>query len=117
MPNYKPLFLPLPLEIGIYLFLYGKTLIKWGSVLQFAMEQSGWLGTGNTLKETSTSAIITKQPFYMFNPLAGCKEPYEHTRIPPIPGAIDNYNHYISGVDVADQLRAGFTTQQRGVKP
>ena len=53
----------------------------------------------------------------MFNPPAGCKEPYEHTRILPIPKAIDDYNHYIGGVDIADQLRAGFTTQQRGLKP
>ena len=29
----------------------------------------------------------------------------------------DDYNHYIGGVDIADQLRAGFSTQQRGVKP
>ncbi len=62
------------------------------------------------LKGTSTSATITKQPFYMFNPPAGCKEPYEHTRILPIPGAIDDYNRYIGGVDIANQLRAGFTT-------
>ena len=68
-------------------------------------------------KGTSTSAIITKQPFYMFTPPIGCKEPYEHTRLLPIPGAIDDYNHHIGGVDIADQLRAGFSTQQRGVKP
>jgi Transposase IS4 len=68
-------------------------------------------------KGTSTSAIITKQLFYMFNPPIGCKEPYEHTRILPIPGAIDDYNHYIGGVDIVDQLRARFTTQQRRVKP
>jgi len=53
----------------------------------------------------------------MFSPPSGCKEPYEHTRLLPIPGAIDDYNHYMGGVDIADQLRAGFSTQQRGVKP
>jgi hypothetical protein len=68
-------------------------------------------------KGTSTSAAITKQPFYMFSPPSRCKEPYEHTRLLPIPGAIDDYNHYMGGVDIADQLRAGFSTQQRGVKP
>ena len=68
-------------------------------------------------KGTSTSAAITKQPFYMFNPPSLCKEPYEHTRRLPIPGAIDDYNHFMGGVDIADQLRASFTTQQRGVKP
>jgi len=46
----------------------------------------------------------------MFNPPAGCKEPYEHTRILPILEAIDDYNHYIGRVDITDQLRAGFTT-------
>lgn len=61
-------------------------------------------------KGTSTSTIITKQPFYMINPPAGCKESYEHIRILPILGAIDDYNHYMGGVDIADQLRAGFTT-------
>jgi Transposase IS4 len=67
-------------------------------------------------KGTSTSAAITKQPFRTFNPPLGCKEVYEHTRLLPIPGAIDDYNHYMGRVDIADQLRAGFSTQQRGVK-
>jgi len=53
----------------------------------------------------------------MFNPPTGCKEPYEHTRLLPIPGAINDYNHHMGGVDIADQLRAGFSTQRRGVKP
>lgn len=52
----------------------------------------------------------------MFYPPLGCKEPYEHNRLLLIPGAIDYYNH-MGGVDIADQLRAGFSTQQRGVKP
>jgi Transposase IS4 len=68
-------------------------------------------------KGTSTSAAITKQPFYIFSPPPGCKELYEHTRLLPIPGAIDDYNHHMGRVDIADQLRAGFSTQQRGVKP
>ncbi len=53
----------------------------------------------------------------MFSPPLGCKEPYEHTRLLLIPSAIDNYNHFIGGVDIANQLRARFSTQQRGVKP
>jgi Transposase IS4 len=53
----------------------------------------------------------------MFSPPVGCKEPYEHTRLLPIPGAIDDYNRYMGGVDIANQLRARFSTQQRGVKP
>ena len=53
----------------------------------------------------------------MFTPPIGCKEPYEHTRLLPIPEAINDYNHHMGGVDIADQLRAGFSTQQRGVKP
>jgi hypothetical protein len=69
------------------------------------------------LKGTSTSAAITKQPFYMFSPPLGCKEPYEHTRLLPIPSAINDYNNHMGGVDIADQLRAGFSTQQRGMKP
>jgi hypothetical protein len=68
-------------------------------------------------KGTSTSATITKQPFYMFSPPSGCREPYEHTRLLPIPGAINDYNHHMGGVDIADQLRVKFSTQQRGVKP
>jgi hypothetical protein len=68
-------------------------------------------------KGTSTSAAITKQPFYIFTLLPKYKELYEHTRLLPIPGAIDNYNYYIGRVDIADQLRAGFSTQQCRVKP
>ena len=52
----------------------------------------------------------------MFSPPVGYKEPYEHTRLLPIPGAIDDYNHYIGRVDIADQQQAGFSTQQRRVK-
>ncbi len=46
----------------------------------------------------------------MLNLLIDYKDPYEYTRILPILGAIDDYNHYIGGVDIADQLRASFTT-------
>jgi hypothetical protein len=62
-------------------------------------------------KETSTFTAITKQPFSMFTPPIGCKEPYEHTHLLPIPCAIDDYNHHMGGVDIVDQLRAGFSTQ------
>ena len=62
-------------------------------------------------KDTSTSASITKQPFRTFSTLLeGEKELYEHTRILPIPVAIDEYNRFMGGVDIADQLRAGFST-------
>ena len=30
---------------------------------------------------------------------------------------VDDYNHYMGGVDIADQLRSKFSTQQRGLKP
>jgi hypothetical protein len=53
----------------------------------------------------------------MFSPPIGCKELYEHTRLLPIPRAINDYNYHIGGVDIADQLRTRFSTQQRGVKP
>ena len=53
----------------------------------------------------------------MFSLPTRCKELYEHTRLLPIPGAINDYNYHIGGVDIADQLRAGFSTQQRRVKP
>jgi hypothetical protein len=49
--------------------------------------------------------------------VTGCKEPYEHTRELPIPLAINDYNQFIGGVDIADQIRARFSTQQQGVKP
>ena len=53
----------------------------------------------------------------MFEPPLGCKELYKYTRNLPIPMAIDDYNHFIGGVDIANQLRAGFSIQRRGVKP
>jgi hypothetical protein len=53
----------------------------------------------------------------MFNPPVRCKEPYKHTYLLPIPGVIDDYNHHMGGVDIANQLRAGFSTQQCGLKP
>jgi hypothetical protein len=38
----------------------------------------------------------------MFFPPPGYKELYEHTRLLPIPSAINDYNHYISKVDIAN---------------
>jgi hypothetical protein len=37
----------------------------------------------------------------------------EHRKLLHIPGFIDDYNHYMHAVDLADQLRAGFTTTRR----
>jgi hypothetical protein len=83
-------------KVGFYTIIYNRT---------------EWLVRNRKRsKGTSTSAAITKQPFYMFSPPSRCKEPYEHTRLLPIPGAIDDYNQYIGGVDIADQLQAGFST-------
>jgi hypothetical protein len=62
-------------------------------------------------KGTSTSAAITKQPFYMFTLPIECEGPYERTRLLPIPSTIDDYNHHMGEVDIANQLRAGFSTQ------
>ena len=53
----------------------------------------------------------------MFDPPTGCKDAYEHSRLLPIPGIVDDYNYYIGGVDIADQLRAKFANWPRGVKP
>jgi hypothetical protein len=50
---------------------------------------------------TSTSATITRPIFGDF--------PVKDL---PIPVAIDAYNHYMGGVDIANQLRATFTTLQ-----
>ena len=30
---------------------------------------------------------------------------------------VDDYNHHMGSVDIADQLQSKFSTQQRGVKP
>src|SRR5436305_12794226 len=45
------------------------------------------------------------------------KELYEHTRVLPIPRAIEDHNYYMNKVDIANQLQDRFSTQQRGVKP
>jgi hypothetical protein len=68
------------------------------------------------LKRISTSATITKQPFYIFTLLIGYKELYKHTCLLPIPEAINNYNYYIGRVNIADQLQARFSTQQYKIK-
>jgi hypothetical protein len=53
-------------------------------------------------KNTSTSASITKQPFRTFSTLLDEskgreKEEFEHTRLLPIPVAIDGYNRFMGG--------------------
>jgi hypothetical protein len=50
-------------------------------------------------KKTSLNAKITRKPFRN-----------NSTKILPIPTFIDDYNHYIEGVDQSNQLRASFTT-------
>ena len=50
-------------------------------------------------KKTALNAKITREPF-------GDKS----TKILPIPTFIDDYNHFMGGVDQANQLRASFTT-------
>jgi len=69
------------------------------------------------LKSTFTQATITKQPFIKFDIQPGCKDLWEHSRLLPIPGQIDDYNHYMGGVDIADQLRAQFANWPYRVKP
>jgi len=53
----------------------------------------------------------------MFSTPLGCKEPYEQTLLLPTPSAINDYSHHIGGVDIANQLRAGLSTQQHEVNP
>jgi hypothetical protein len=50
-------------------------------------------------KKTASNARITREPF-------GDKP----TKILPIPTFIDDYNHYMGGIDQSNQLRASFTT-------
>jgi hypothetical protein len=50
-------------------------------------------------KKTASKARITREPF-SDNP----------TKILHIPTFIDEYNHYIGGIDQSNQLRAAFTT-------
>jgi hypothetical protein len=65
-------------------------------------------------------SAITKKPFIDFNvlPQAGTstKKPkiqYVNRRYLPVPGIVNNYNHFIGGIDIADQYRVRFNIQQR----
>ena len=55
----------------------------------------------NRLSATSTSAFITQSIF----------GPSPRKKL-PIPVAIDAYNHYMGGIDIANQYRAAFTILQ-----
>jgi hypothetical protein len=50
-------------------------------------------------KKTASNARITREPFGN-----------NSTKILPIPTFIDDYNHYMGGIDQSNQLRAAFTT-------
>jgi hypothetical protein len=65
-------------------------------------------------RDSSSSAAITKAPFEAF-PAIGAPQPtqqgrkkkeYVHHRPLLIPQMVDDYNHFMNGVDIADQLRA-----------
>jgi hypothetical protein len=62
------------------------------------------------LKDTSTLAAITKQPFCTFSTLLDRKEEFEYTRLLPILVAINEYNRFMGRVDIANQLWATFST-------
>src|SRR3981189_155213 len=63
-------------------------------------------------KDTSSNSVVTKAPFISFDlpidqaPGRKKKDPtdYVHCRFLPIPTMVDNYNHYMNGVDISDQL-------------
>jgi hypothetical protein len=69
-----------------------------------------------------TNPIITKALFEAF-PSTNCTlialgrsrsgTEYVHHRLLPILGIVDNYNYYMNRVDIANQLRAKFTTRQQ----
>ena len=70
-------------------------------------------------RDSSSSAAIAKAPFEVF-PKPGALNPtqigqktkeYVHVRPLPVPKMVDDYNHFMNGVDIADQLRARFSTQ------
>ena len=63
-----------------------------------------------TRKKPGKAATNAVTPRKMF-------EPYEHIKRLAIPMFINDYNHYVGGVDQADQLRSYYTTQRRHVKP
>jgi Transposase IS4 len=73
-------------------------------------------------RDSSTSAAITKAPFEAFPDDSTHKitikssrrrKDYVHRRLLPIPSIVDDYNHFMNGVDIADQLQAKFTTEQQ----
>ena len=66
-------------------------------------------------RDTSTSAVVTQTPFIRNSTILADQElqfdPYR--RALPIPIQIDDYNSYMNGCDIADQLRAWFKTQRQ----
>lgn len=55
-------------------------------------------------KKSSTNAIPARKPL----------GEYEHRKLLPIPQMIDNYNQFMGGVHIADQLRSNYPTHQKG---
>jgi hypothetical protein len=73
------------------------------------------------LRDSSLLAAITKAHFEVF-PIIGAPKPtqtgrkkqkYVHVRPLPIHKMVDHYDCFMNGVDIADQLRARFTTEQQ----
>jgi len=64
-------------------------------------------------------SAITKKPFIDFNAIpqteVSTKKPkvqYVNRRYLPVPGIVNDYNHFMGSVDIADQYRAKFNVQQ-----
>jgi hypothetical protein len=73
---------------------------------------------------TSTSTAITKAPFEEFptskiyrngSKASWKRKHYVHYRLLLIPRMVDDYNYFMNGIDIADQLQAKFITKQQTV--
>jgi len=92
-------------------------IIKFATTIHTSTEWVVW--ERKKPKDSSSSASIVKVPFEAF-PEIGTQKPtqkgrqtkeYVHVRPLPILKIVDDYNYFMNGVDIADQLRARFTTQ------
>ena len=107
-----------------------KDFVPWGtlyarqhkvfSVMQLGFKDNAFVPLLSTRYDGSESPVkkLRRQPAKTSTSARTARVPFEgqSQKVLPIPKIIDAYNHHMNGVDIGDQLRAGYQSKRRNCR-